>query len=483
MRKVDSKSWMAIHPYSDMGATDTHYLLIAEELLHTVNSYLRNLPHVSIYESEWIACCLTAYYEDRSSGINLFRSLNELHKSMFGTYIPFYRTDSRYDPEGINGGDINFVIWNCLQQIQIYKKDSIIISPYAKEIVNLGTKVHSKLKKLFKKDYFGTNHSVRSYYYMFDINSVDNVLERIHSLKTRTYLLSTYEDFLRFKENGAMVATRPCEEIDTPIMLGVYPNQWYAQMIGFYRKEYSTLINNIEILPLDSYIFECTKNYDQVFSALTTGRDIQLKLSGYINTEKLIPQEHYLHSSLIKYNSKWELVPPVQITRSKISSLKPITKEEYDDSVYIIKNTNERLNRLSNNADVYFFASFGDMLQFFEDQRIVDELREYFSASEDSDYVLYPKSKNSVYVIRGIARFIVSDKNPLYERDYAAEKLPEFMTKASMNMRKILINMMLMNLIVDMCAIDDNLENNRYQDNIQFLSSYLLQHLYTDKSI
>lgn len=483
MGKIDRRSWMAIHPYGDICDTDTYYLLIAEELIQTVNLYLGKLPHITIYESEWIACCLTAYYEDRSSGINLFRSLNELHKSMFGTYIPFYRTDIRYDTEGINSGDINFVIWNCLQQIQIYKKESLIISPYAKEIIQLGYKVYTKFKKIFRKDYSGTNHLVRSYFYMFDINSVDQVLERVHSLKTRTYLLATYDDFLRYKDNGAMVATRPGEEIDSPIMLGLYPHQWYAQMIGFYRKEHSALISNIEILPLDSYLYEFSKNGDQVFSLLDSDKTVHLKLSTYLDVDKLVAHEHYLHSSLIKYNNRWELLPPVQITRSKISSLKPIVENELDKSVYIIKNTNERLNKLSINHDVHFFASFNDLIAFFKDQKIIDELKEYFTSSEPVDYILYPKSKNSVYVLKGVARFIVSDKNQMYDRDYAAEMLPSFMTKSSMNMRKILINMMLMNMIVDMCTIDNNADNNRYQDNIQFLSSYLLQHLYSDKSI
>lgn len=482
MKKIDSRSWMAMHPYVNMCDTDSYYLLIAEDISQTVQEYLKELPHVSKNEIEWIACCIAAYFEDRTSGINLFRSLNKLHYIMYKRYLPFYRADSRYDLEGINAGDVSFVIWNCLQQIQIYNKDAVLISPYAKEVLALASKVYPKLRKLSNKGHSGTNYLARSYYYMFDTHSVDDVLDRIHTLKTRTYLLSSYEDFLRFKENGAMVATRPCEEIDMPIMLGLYPHQWYAQMISFYRKEHSLLIDDIEILPLDSYLYEFTGEGKQVFSSVTCGRYIHLDLSKYLDPEKLVPGGQYLHSALIKYNNKWELVPPVQITRTKESTLRPMVEEMNDPSVYVIKNPNKRLNALCKDLNVKCFESTDDLLSFFKDQRISDELKERFAGLSETNYVLYPKNQNSIYVLRGVALFVNSARNLLYDKQYAKANLPGFMGSASENMKKIMINMIMRGLVTDLTGVEDSLKELGISDNIQFISSYLIQHLYNDKS-
>ncbi|MGL5319054.1 MAG: DUF3843 family protein [Bacteroidales bacterium] len=482
MKKIDSRSWMAIHPYANMGDTDSYYLLVAQEIFQTVESYLCKLPHVSKLEAEWIACCLAAYYEDRTSGINLFRSLNHLHKSLFGTVIPFYRTDSRYEEEDINPADVNFLLWNCLQQIQIYNNQTVVISPSAKEILFLGTKVYTRLKKLNKLGNSGVNHILRAYYYMADVRQMDEVLERIHSLKTRSYLLSTYEDFLRLREDGATASAPTFEEISSPIMLGLYPHQWYAQMESFYRKENSELIYSMEILSLDTYRFDGSSDGEQIFSTLNSDRTIHLNLSKYLDTRKLNPQAHYLHTSLVKFNDMWELIPPVQITRTPECKLRTEGSTEEDRSLYKVTHVKDFAGIFSNNQNILFYASLEELLNAFTDSTIKEVLASHFMGMEETDYVIYRKNKSDIYILRGIARIISSDNNVFYDKKYAVDMLSLFISEATVAMKRILIHMILMNQIVDFYEVSEINGNNHFQDNVQFLSSFLIQHLCNDRS-
>ncbi|MGL5786611.1 MAG: DUF3843 family protein [Bacteroidales bacterium] len=481
MNKINTKSWIAMHPYDEITYIDSGYLIIANEIYSTVSHYLKEITHISSVEVEWISCCLTAYLEDRISGLNIFRTLNKLHYSLYNKQMPFYRFDSRYDPEGLNACDISFVIWNCTQQIQIYKNRSEIISPYNTHITNLTSKIYTRFRRVVSKKEADVNFALRTYYYMADMNSPYAILERIHSLKTRTYLFSDYDDFLRFRENGAMVASRPCEEIDSYVMFGIYPHQWYAHMLGFYKKEYKDIIDQIELLSLDSYVFKSNIDDTQCFESVAGDRILNIDLSKSIDPQKLVPDTHYLHSTLIRINNNWNLIPPVQITRSPETSLRQLADHSEPSDVYLIKNMNVRLNSLFTKLDIKCFSSLDDLIDFFVDERVRDELRSEFADNSENNFVLYPKSESAVYIIESIAPFIAGDKNELYDAEYTQQYLKHYMENASSEMKKIIIDMILRRLIVDFADFDDEYTNVIIKENIPFIASYFLQHICNDK--
>ena len=171
MKRIDQNSWIAMHPYAEITHVDSVYILIANEIYLTVDNCLKNIAHIDDLEIEWISCCLTAYLEDRVSGINIFRSFNKLHYQLYDKVMPFYRLDSRYDQEGINSCDINFIVWNCLQQIQIMNKGARLISPYNSKIVNLTSKIYSYFRKIVNRKEADVNFNLRSYYYTTYIHS------------------------------------------------------------------------------------------------------------------------------------------------------------------------------------------------------------------------------------------------------------------------------------------------------------------------
>lgn len=478
MKKIDEKSWIAMHPYAGITYVDSVYMLIANDIYSTVENYLKNVTHVRDQEIEWISCCLSAYLEDRISGINIFRSFNKLHLNLYDKIMPFYRLDSRYDQEGINSCDINFIIWNCLQQIQIINKDTRLINPYNNKIVNLTSKIYSYFRKIVNNKEADINYDLRSYYYMLHIDSSDQLIERILNLKTRSYLLATYEDYLRFKEGSSKnILSGSKEDIDLPVMLGLNAHQWYAQMLGYYRNEYMELVEKLEIVPIDSYRFKSQVNGKQQFESVSTHRQIAINLAEYIDLNKLPEDVYYLHSSLIRFNNKWELVAPVQITRKPDSSLRTIPVPDEDPGICVIKNLNKQLTAFSKGFNIKFFESLGDLISFMDNPMIAEELKRKFGNDAACDYVLYPKTEGAVSVIKSVSCFIFHPDNKLYDSEYTTLHLQDYMKNASTQMKKIIINMFLRHLIVDLNGFEGEEDESIFKDNIPFIASYFLQYM------
>lgn len=126
MKKIYSKEWLKLHPYSKANSVDNYYVSIANEIYTRLSHSLIADGLIDDENRRYTSLCLAAWFEDIISKTGIWQTFTAECKKRYGSYLPFYPINDDYFPDEINTEDIRFLLWHHMQFLH---RDDRIMNP------------------------------------------------------------------------------------------------------------------------------------------------------------------------------------------------------------------------------------------------------------------------------------------------------------------------------------------------------------------
>lgn len=149
---VSRDEWTRTHPYSRGSlqcASDKYYAQLATslKLSWAVMPLPDEIPDGLLHRC---AMTLAAYLEDLVSGIGVWDSIRQLHRSRYGVWLPFFDCEhEEYLLDNVNIEDMKFLIWQTWCRCGL--QDEMIYSPFSSAIEMMAEMVFDTLADEFEK--------------------------------------------------------------------------------------------------------------------------------------------------------------------------------------------------------------------------------------------------------------------------------------------------------------------------------------------
>lgn len=429
--------WQLEHPIGVVCKSDAYYARLATRLANMLRVMIGHDYDISDEEIKVAAMDITAYFEDKLSGINLYNTFMTLYRERFGRFCPFYEVDESdwFDNEP-NIPDIRFLLWWCLNRVN----PDTLLNPLNQAIEEMSRSIYELLMDEFE---FAPD-SPELYEWLYDHDNFNDSI-KIRSvcefLASKSYLTATYDTDSCLNEIYNTYISFMGEEVQhSPMLaygiqsyfslnvkcgpLALAPQEWLGAILRFSGDEGLISIGNkISGIRTRSLLaYEIIAVHDDWFEVRSLG-DETLKLSFDPLPEDIIAdikEGHIMVASLFEYDGFWKVNGISTFSSKKISLEEEIKLylQKLKDLDWTYKMQIEK----NNGSQIGVAGDFKEFERRFDLDKAQDtstdlDLRE---EARKGKYLLYfINSNSSMSIIPDRAKYVALPDNPYYNKEEA----------------------------------------------------------------
>lgn len=490
--RIYRPDWQKTRPEGIISATDTYYVQLSNIILSIIQKkQVNNI--LSIQSQRRISINIAAYFEDVISGFGLWRAFINIHKNMFGKYLPFYKLNKRdYVEDEINVEDVQFIIWAELQRFDIDNEVHRFLNPENPMIVLLAIEIYGLLDMEY--EFAPANEAIYKLIHLMDFtDDIISTRELLNWLHYDSYLSMNYprlklqneiesindkknDKFYRDNKQKIVYAmqkiaifSRNC----TP--LAIKAKDWLAQIFDGTPK--AKIVAAIDFKQVDYYKIVDINN--ETFKIINVdNEEFIVKLESLSNPTKLY-ENNTIMCSLLFFNDYWHI--------NGFASLSQLKKElDKDDSNNSIKETNNKtyeyiLEQIK--TPIVYYKDFNHlektMLKLFPMSDKNKVLPKNFKNS--TDFVLFIHPEIGLTIYPDLALHVCDPKNPYYNAEVVKNEGLGVLT-GYYELPKQLIDYLIDNNLLKNITLK-SLQGEEYgrsqlQDNIRFVVRFFQPSLY-----
>ncbi len=314
--KIYIKRWLDLKPYESQTPTDGYYLKLCNYVKKSIITNKQSFV-LQIYldndEIDVLACFLTSYFEDLISETNIWNTFINVHKKLYGKFLPFYKIDEYYKQE-INLPDICFLIWYFINTVQQEK----FIAPFNDFIIETSDKVMDVFENAWE---YAPENEILKTFYSIDENETDFYVARnlIDNILFKSYLF--YPDSLldlregeieiiEKSKNDEHLLTFLNENRDHKLhhtytrLLGLKGQEWVAEILGNNHNlsKYFPVISQ----KIRGYFFYKGQDKKNVFlEHIASGKKFSLTKKSFDHYDSLTDIDTILFMGIVKWREEW----------------------------------------------------------------------------------------------------------------------------------------------------------------------------------
>ncbi len=310
------KNWLELKPYTKPTPTDGYYLDLCNKVKLTIVSINQPLIlqfHLDNTHINMLSCLLTAYFEDKISGTNIWNTFINLHSRLYDKQLPFYDLSEYYEEE-INLQDIRFLIWYFLNT---YQQDEFIV-PFNDFITETAEKVIDIFDSAW--DYAPENKHLKTFY-TIEENETDFYRARhlIDTILFRTYLF--YPDTLLDLHDSELEIIEENRENENLLsflnenrdftlhkahtrLLALKGKEWASKIVGENHPLYNAF-PNISQKIIGYFLYKGQDEKDIFIEHIASGKKFNLTKKSFDHSETLKEVDTILFMGIVQWRDEW----------------------------------------------------------------------------------------------------------------------------------------------------------------------------------
>lgn len=433
MRKITILDWKCERLHAMSYPTDAYYVKLANKLLEYIrfSSLGKDLGE---FEQSRLAKTIALYFEDVISGVGLWRAFVDMHKELYGKYLPFFEIDEEdYYLDEINRKDVQFLIWMCRMRFReetFFNPENWGIEELASSLYAVldaefeEAPINSRLKEnLLEPQIFGDLMLVKDWciwmldgsYLTVQDQNVFNYLGRLEEELTSLYGSENKSTVTYIAYSIASISMKV-----GPLALTV--PQWLSRLLKVQGMDVeSQLVAGLESMPINLYLLKDFDNENLYLEGLDekTYKVCRNSFSGL--SEAVLQIGKGVIAPLVRYNQTWHVVGGAS-WGNFAEKFEEIRKETKD------KKASDQLL-----FDKILAANAGSPLLYFKDyEELMDWLGKHIGFSSDfklstglksgENLIVWTDPTSDLKVVSGAAACIKDERNPYYNSEKAGEE-------------------------------------------------------------
>jgi hypothetical protein len=385
-----------------------------------------------------------AYFEDVISNIGLFAAIRNMHQKLCKRKLPFFtfNKDDYFDDE-INWQDIQFLLWCIIQdnfEGKIDENECRFINPENPMLAILTERIMDILDNEYETA--PENEKLYNYLHTSQFDDFFQFRELLRWLHYDSYLSMQYpkknlqnekQSARRQKDkwysNNSNVlfygieTTRIFQNTCSP--LSVHAAELMAEITS--NPQLKEILNRLEFKKLNTYkIIDCREGIVKISPIENDNEILNLDRCSFDENVELEKIEA-LTTSLVHFNGLWQtngFVALGDLPEEKPQTKKTAESERINSKDHILF-TYKEIMKYTQNKTLAYFANYDDYIGFwkkvFPDTANFDEFEKDNFLKNETNILLFADPKNRIMLFPGIAAWIKSPDNKLYNKEEASK--------------------------------------------------------------
>lgn len=439
-KKIFPKDILTLHPYDKTDRIDQYYAQIANRVANVL--YDSHLTEILEDNDEvcHVAIVLTAWFEDIITQTGIWQSFTAECKKRYGAYLPFYElNEDTYYPDEINLADVQFLLWNYLQQLVLTEQ---FLNPENPKIMSTSHSIYTIFEEEY--EYAPENERLRTYlcspeeiapddFYAYrEIMEWFYVNSYFHPFGISTILEKYDEVMEEYEKNGdvneehmnkVLYQTRLnliFEGRTEPLSLTT--TEWFARFWS--KSANSELFANVKTRRFSSFLYlKEDDKYIYVRDLEGDGATLNINKES-LNISRnatIIKEKTILNCSLVYFGDSWW-----QYGILSTNNYDNKIKEDIELKNLIKvggREFNKIFTKVTNGNSAVFCKTKEEIKHFlFHEMKLNDSYRiEDWDISEGRGAALFSIPNSTFYIQTELYECIKSDDNPMYDEKIASE--------------------------------------------------------------
>jgi len=490
-KRIFQSEWHTTRPMGIISASDSYYLGLSNKILAIIESL--SISDIFTEKSKRdISIKTTAYFEDVISGFGLWQAFINIHKELYGKYLPFFDLDDEeYFDDEINVEDIQFLVWAVLQRDDIENEIQRFLNPENPSLISLSEMIYDLLDDEFETA--PENEKVCNY--IHTVNHLDDILstrDLLGWLHYNSYLSMSYplqnfqreiedlklkktDDFyrdnfdrLKYAIEKSAIFSKTC----TP--LAIHAKDWLAQIVAGTPK--AKVYKAIDFRQINNYNI-VAYNAETVTISNADNQNFQVSINSLSNPPSFI-KEKSMMCSIVFFNGLWRVNGFASFFHEKAEFRKI---EEFNDPASKRK-AYEQIMNITDKPICYCKNS----------QELVEVLMQIFPASDKnkllpdgfdelSNFVIFAHPEIGIGFFPDLAQHITDPNNPLFDKIINEQEGLGVLTgyyELPKQLLEYLIDNDLINEIHLNSLFGKEYGRNQIQDNLRFIVRFFQPNLF-----